>query len=258
MAQKAANLDRRPGRSWRPLLDTAVTASLNGRGQAGLNWRGSADYYYEGALIWLEADVLIRQKTGGKRSLDDFCRRFFGGAGGKPDVQPYTADDVFAMLDEIAPHDWKAFFTTRLESTAPHAPLDGLTQAGWTICYGDAKGLAGRSDFDLSYSLGIRLSTDGTLTEVGLDTVAAKAGLAPGMKVIAVDGRRWTATLLPEALDLAKERDRPLELLMEVDDVVKTVRVDYRGGDRQPRLEREAGRPDLLAEILKPLVRTQK
>ena len=85
LALEAARLDHEPGRTWRPLVDTTVAAQLlyDAR-KEGNAWRRGVDFYPEGVLIWLEADVLIRQQSQGRRSLDDFCKRFCGGQSGPP------------------------------------------------------------------------------------------------------------------------------------------------------------------------------
>ncbi|MGH8142595.1 MAG: peptidase M61, partial [Steroidobacteraceae bacterium] len=48
------------------------------RPQSWRDWQRFEDYYDEGALIWLDADTLIRERSNGQRSLDDFARSFFG------------------------------------------------------------------------------------------------------------------------------------------------------------------------------------
>src|SRR5262249_30006184 len=79
IAWTAGYLDQRPGRTWRPLLDTAVAAQiLYGSRSDWAAWRRSVDFYDESNLIWLEADTIIRRQSQGQRSLDDFCRRFHG------------------------------------------------------------------------------------------------------------------------------------------------------------------------------------
>src|SRR6266487_3648761 len=138
LAGISAYLDRYPGRSWRPLIDTTVAAQLLYFARPeGTAWRRSVDFYREGDLIWLEADVLIRQKTQGRRSLDDFCKTFHGGESGEPKVLPYTLDDVLTALNQVAAHDWREFFQTRVYATNPRAPLGGIEGSGWRLIYQD-------------------------------------------------------------------------------------------------------------------------
>src|SRR5262249_18588068 len=129
LASTGGSLDRANARAWRPPLDTSVAAPPRAAAW-GSNWRGQADYYYEGALIWLEADTIIREASAGRRSLDDFCHAFFGGAGGEPTVHGYRFEDVIAALNEIAPNDWKNFLASRLAATNEHAPTGGIERSG--------------------------------------------------------------------------------------------------------------------------------
>ncbi|HEY8022367.1 MAG TPA: M61 family peptidase, partial [Thermoanaerobaculia bacterium] len=138
VAATAAALDHEPGRTWRPLADTAVAAQLlYGSAHAWGSWRRGTDFYEESLLLWIEVDMLIRQESHGKRSLDDFCRLFYGRPGGAPALKPYTFDDLVTALGQVAEHDWRGFFTARLESLDPHAPLGGIRLAGWKLAYDD-------------------------------------------------------------------------------------------------------------------------
>jgi predicted metalloprotease with PDZ domain len=229
-------------------------------GAGGWNaWRRAADYYDEGTLIWLEIDTKIRQLTDGQRCLDDFCRRFFGGPGGTAEVKPYTLDDIVAGLNAVAPHDWKALLTRRLSETAEHAPLGGLRQGGWRLSFAEkptafekaAQGL--RKEIDLSPSIGLRLSPEGAVADVVPGKAAYKAGLGPGMKVLAVNSRRFGPEVVREALAACKKPGATLELLVENGDIFHTYTLDYHGGARHPRLERLRDQPDLLSKVLAPL-----
>jgi predicted metalloprotease with PDZ domain len=260
LAWIAANQDHnRPGRSWRPLADTAVSAQvLSGLPNAWTADRRALDYYDESGLIWLEADTVIRQKSGGKRSLDDFCRLFFGGATTAPAVVPYTGDDVYAALGQIVPYDWKGFFAERVYAVQPRAPLGGIEGAGWKLVYTDQPNayqtLRARSSkrTDESFSLGVWLKDDGTIDDIAVGAPAWGAGLGPGMRIVAVDGRAWTPEVLGEQIQAAKGGRAPIEIAVQQGDLLKTFKVGYPGGERYPHLERDASRPDLLAPILAP------
>ena len=140
LASIAAYLNDRPGRTWRDLQDTAIAAQiLYAAPTEWSSWRRGVDYYDEGTLIWLEADTMIRKLTNDKKSLDDFCRTFHGGESTPPKVVPYTFDDVVAGLNEVAPYDWRDFFTTRLKSHGPGAPLGGIDNSGWKLVFTDTQ-----------------------------------------------------------------------------------------------------------------------
>ncbi|HEV7515497.1 MAG TPA: M61 family peptidase, partial [Thermoanaerobaculia bacterium] len=258
IAQIAASLDYQAGRAWRPLADTAVTAQTLGGLPSGFGaWRRGADYYDESVLIWLEADTILRQKSNGKASMDDFCHRFHGGTGG-PEVKTYTFDDVVATLAALAPYDWKGFLTARLESTAPHAPLGGVRAGGWKLVYTETpneaiKDREERAKYsDWNFSLGLEVKEDGEIRDVIPGTPAWKAGIGPGMKLLAVNGRAWKKEWVDAALREAKGGNTPIELLVENSDYYKAYSVDYHDGPRYPHLERDPGQPDLLGLNIAP------
>ncbi|MGB7284144.1 MAG: PDZ domain-containing protein [Candidatus Acidiferrum sp.] len=263
LAWLAAYLDERKGRTWRNLEDTAISAQLlYGSPDEYKTWRRDTDYYDEGTLIWLEADTVIRQETKGKKSLDDFCRKFEGGENTGPIMIPYTFEDIVAAMKEVAPYDWLTFFTERLNTHGPGAPLGGLENSGWKLVYNDtandsrAAGEAAQHLTDVQFSLGFLVRDSGgdggdEVIDVIPGSPAAQAGIAPGMKLIAVNGRRWGPDELHAAIEQAKDGNEPIELLIENEDFFRNYRVDYHGGDRYPHLERIDGKPDLLGEIAK-------
>ena len=209
-------------------------------------------------LVWLEADTILRQKSGGKRSLDDFCSRFFGGETGAPTVKTYTRADVVSALDAVATYDWAAFFSARIDAVSARAPLGGIEDSGWRVVYGDTPNgylaarakVAGAADF--GFSLGIWTKPDGTVADVVHGSPAFTAGLAPAMRITAIDGRKWSTEAAEQALERAEKTPRPLEIVVEAADIVRTVRIDYHDGLRHPHLERDPAKPDLLGAILAP------
>jgi predicted metalloprotease with PDZ domain len=263
LAWVAAYLDQRKGRSWRDLEDTAIAAQiLYSSPEEYRTWRRDTDYYDEGTLIWLEADTIIRQESKGKKSLDDFCRKFEGGENTGPKIVPYTFEDIVAALQEIAPYDWKGFFTQRINSHGPGAPLGGIENSGWKLVYSDTPNDNRASNevamhlTDVQFSLGFLVRDSGgengdEISDVIPGSPAALAGLAPGMKLVAVNGRKWNSDDLHEAIKQAKDGQEPIELLIENEDFFQTYHVDYHGGERYPHLEKIAGKPDMLSEIAK-------
>jgi predicted metalloprotease with PDZ domain len=258
LASISARLDNTPGRAWRPLEDTAAAAQLTY--DSSRDWssiRRGVDFYNEGALIWLEADTIIRQQTGGQRTLDDFCRSFFGGGSGMPEVKPYGIDELVSSLDSVCHYDWRKFFEERIDKPTEHAPLGGIENGGWKLVYRDEpnasqKGAESRGRFlDLTYSLGLGASEDGRISDVLPGSAADKAGLAPGMKIVAVNGRKYSERLLREAIKTSLQSHEPIELIAENEQFMKVYRADYHGGARYPHLERVDSKPDLLADIFK-------
>jgi predicted metalloprotease with PDZ domain len=263
LATVAAAYNARPGRTWRDLQDTARMAQvLYNVGGPFDNWRRGTDFYDEGELVWLDVDTTIRKLSGGKKSLNDFAGAFEGlGGNTGPKVVPYTVEDVVTALNAVQPNDWAAFLKERLDSNQPGAPLGGLTNGGWKLVYKDQpnewaameEGAAETVDF--WYSLGLHVQSSGTLGDVLHGGVADKAGLGPGMKLVAVNGRAYDADLLRTAIREAKGTSDPIEFIVENTGFYKVVRVDYHEGERFPWLEREAGTPDRLDDILKPMTK---
>jgi predicted metalloprotease with PDZ domain len=258
VAREAAEMDTQTGRAWRPLEDTAVAAQLlyYAREDYGA-FRRSVDYYPEGALIWLEADVTIRKLSNGSKSLDDFCRAFHGGASSSPSVKPYVFDDVVAALNAVQPYDWKTFLNTRLRSTSAHAPLGGIEGSGWKLSYSSTRSplwIAREEEskiVDLTHSLGFKVKEDGSMIDVVVGGPAARAGVAPAVKLIAVNGRQYNPKVLREAVQEAVAPSKQVELLVKDGEFYFTHRIEYHGGERYPALERDPSKPDLLSEIIR-------
>jgi predicted metalloprotease with PDZ domain len=258
VAGTLAYYSNEPGRNTAPLEDTARASSIRRGFSAWSSERRSQDYYSEGLLIWLEADELIREHSGGKKSLDDFARAFFGdGADTAPLVKPYTRENLIAGLEKIDPYDWAAFFAKRVDAIAP-LPPDVLAHGGYRLGFaskpsefekiqnGESKGV------DAWYSLGFNVRA-GALSDVRLDSPAGNAGLAPGDKLVAVNGRTFTGSQqLDTALTEAKDGSG-ISFIVSRDDAFMTVKIDYRGGPRYPYAERAPTEPDILNAIAKPL-----
>jgi predicted metalloprotease with PDZ domain len=254
----AAALDHTPGRTWRNLQDTADAApELYFSPHAWQSWRRSTDFYEEDTLNWLWADVIIRQQSKGKKTLDDFCHLFHGAPSTAPMVKPYTFDDVVNTLNQVVSYDWRGFWTERLTNHGPGAPLGGIEGSGWKLVYDDVpsemeRGGEANSHFiDVAYSIGLDLREDGTISDTTEGMPAALAGIGPGMKLIAVNGRQYSAEVLRDALRAGKSATAPLELLVENTDYYKTYKINYHGGERYPHLVRDDAKPDLLSEIYK-------
>jgi predicted metalloprotease with PDZ domain len=261
LAAVAAIFDYLPGRTWRPLIDTTVAAQLlyGAPGEWG-SYRRSVDFYDEGWLLWLEVDTLIREQTKGARSLDDFCRRFHGGTSGSPQVAPYGFDDVIATLEAVAPYDWRGFWQQRLHTTAAPAPLGGIERGGWKLAYDEKANtlftsLAGAKPpvIEAAFSLGLWLSAgEGQIADAIRGLPAYEAGVRPGMKLVAINSRKWSPDILHDGLAATKAATGPLDLLVEAGEMYRTYSIDYHGGVREPHLVRAEGKDDVLSKIIAP------
>jgi predicted metalloprotease with PDZ domain len=259
-AYLAAMLDHRAGREWRPLQDTATSVqSLFAAPPEWANWRRSADYYPEGFLVWLEVDNTIRRQTSGKKSLDDFCRLFYGGQSGQPTVVSYKFDDVVNALNQITPYNWAGLLRERINSKSPHSPLNGIENGGWKLTYTDSKNATMDAEektgdrVDLSFSLGVILNNEGEVLDAIPGFPAYLAGVGPGMKIIGVNSRKYSKDVIRTALRGSVSSSGPIELLVENADYYRSFKVDYHGGERYPHLVRNEPQADLLNEVIKPL-----
>jgi predicted metalloprotease with PDZ domain len=261
LALFAADEDAEAGRTWRNLQDTTNDPILNMR--RPLAWRSYSreeDYYVESALIWLDADTWIREKSDGKRSLTDFAKRFFGVDDGAWGERTYTFDDVVAALNAVEPNDWARFLRARLDGHGPGAPLDGLTRGGWKLVYTAEKSAYQKSEegfrkgSDFSYSLGLSVNEDKVINSVQWGSPAFRAGLARGPKLLAVNGLAYEDDdQLATAITQAKTDTAPIELMVQDGKHFRDIKLDYHGGLRYPHLERIPNTPDRLDDILAPL-----
>jgi predicted metalloprotease with PDZ domain len=261
-AEIAAALDHTPGRSWRPLQDTADAAQLLYNAPPEFeSWRRSVDYYPEGFLIWLEADTIIRHQTKGEKSINDFCQIFHGGGNTLPKVVPYTFTDVVETLNKVTPYDWKKFLRDRLDTYGPGAPLGGIMNGGWKLVYDEnpsefTKAMEkARNDVDARFSIGLSLDDKGGIHDVIFDSLAGKAGIAPGTTLVAVNGRKYNPDILRDALKAGKGNGPSLELLVMNGDYYKTYTLNYHDGEKYAHLVRDESKPDVLGDIIKPLAK---
>ena len=257
-AQYAANFEASPGRNWRPLVDTTNQPIISDRTpQAWPSWQRSFDYYPESDLIWLEADTKIRELSGGKKSLDDFAKLFFGMENGTYITRTYTLQDIVTALSTVQPWDWAGFLRARVYDLAPQVPVNGFSQGGYRLVYNDtqpdwmkhAENVRGTS---FATSLGFSLDKDNNVDNVWWDGPAFRAGVTPDMQLEAVNDQKFSVADLREAIISAEKSREPIKLLLKRGDEFVTVTIDYHSGPRYPHLERVEGTPDRLDAILAP------
>jgi predicted metalloprotease with PDZ domain len=256
LALTAAQYDARVGRAWRNVQDTTNDPiASQRRPQPWRSWQRSEDYYSEGQLIWLDADTLIRERTNGARSLDNFARGFFGMNNGAFNENTYTFEDVVAALNAVMPYDWAHFLRERLDAVGGHAPLDGITRGGYRLVF-----TAERSEYqrqaeshnknaDFTYSIGLSLGEGGVITGVQWDGAAFNQGMAVGASIISVNGDAYSAEVLRRAITAAKDNHDPIQLVVKNGDQYRVIDLDYHDGLRYPHLERVRGTPDRLGAI---------
>jgi predicted metalloprotease with PDZ domain len=248
-----------PGRAWRPLVDTTNDPIIASRAaQPWRSWQRSEDYYSEGQLIWTDVDRIIRQRSGGKRSIDDFARAFFGVRDRDYGELTYTFDDVVATLSKVQPYDWRTYLQRKVYDVAAAPPLEGLTEGGYRLVYTAEPTKWWKSaelkvkNTDLSYSGGMVIGVDGKVTSVLWDSAAFDAGVTVGAQIVAVNARTFDADALKQAIKAAAGNGAAPELLIHDGDVYRTVRLDWHGGLRYPRLEKVGKGQGTLDALLAP------
>ena len=259
IANNAAQYSTTPSRQWRAMQDTTNDPIIQQRRpQPWPSVQRSEDYYREGSMVWLDADTLIREKTNGRKSLDDFAKAFFGIEDGNWEAKPYTFDDVVAALNSVVVHDWAGFLRDRVDAVGPDAPapINGVEQGSYRLVWKDTPNAymsqlnkeLGRVDF--VYSLGLQMNKSNRITSVGWNSLAFQQGLTAGWEVVAVNDRAASEDAIKEAITAAKDGGSAITLIVKRDDRFRTVTFDYRDGLRYPHLERVEGTPDRLGDIL--------
>ncbi|WP_321326732.1 peptidase M61 [uncultured Parasphingorhabdus sp.] len=248
LAAIAAGMDQRVGRSWRPLIDTSHDPIIAARRpKPWTSWQRAEDYYNEGLLIWLEADQIIRRESGGKKSLEDFARAFFGGKNGDWGVVTYERQDVIAALNRIQPYDWNAFIEERVYRTSSEAPKDGLVLGGYRLVFVDKPSayiLANdrrRKQLDLSHGIGLIMGSKGAIKSVIWDSPAFRAGLKPGLTISAVNGKAYSDEALKQAIEENRGREGMIDIFAKNGDAYHNFMVDHSDGLRYPALEKITG-----------------
>ncbi|WP_448662180.1 M61 family metallopeptidase [Sphingomonas sp. CJ20] len=248
-----ASLDNRPGREWRPMGDTTHDPIITARAPKGwVSEQRSEDYYNEGLLVWMEVDSILREASGGTKSIDDFARAFFHGRDGDYGVVPYTFDDVVRTLNTIQPYDWRTLLNQRVNDVSQRAPLGGFERNGYKLVYTDQPNKATpKSSTDLVYSLGLGLGGSG-ITSVAWNSPAFEAGLTLADEIVAVNGRGFTNDRLVDAVKAAKGAKDPIRLLLKRGDRFREVAIDYHGGLRYPHLVKTGTGEAGLDKLLQP------
>jgi predicted metalloprotease with PDZ domain len=266
VAYRAAAMAHQTGREWRPLIDTTTAAQLvYGSPSAWSNWRRQTDFYREGQLLWLAVDMKIRTLSQDQRSIDDFATRFFGIDDGSFVTHTYTFDDVVAALNAVQPYDWGTFLHTWLDGTGEQVPLlSGIEASGWRLVYSDrpsgyqnaienvGEGELEGKGVNAMFSVGLFLDNEGNVKDVLWNGPAFKAGLAPGMKLLAIDGHAYSTAVLRSEIAQMQKSGNPLKITAKGDGVTEVYTVEYHDGLKYPHLVQVPGATDYLEQILTP------
>ena len=259
LAVVAAQYANLPARTWRPLLDSTLDPVINPREETEWrSWQRFQDYYDEGSLVWLDVDTLLRSRTQGKRSLDDFAREFFAGGADSPTPKTYELADVIAALNHILPYDWQRFFEDRIALVGQWNPLEGIRRGGYDLVFNDQPGPACTAETArhglhcFTSSVGLTVDGDGIIESVEWNGVAFRAGLSAGMKLMSVNGLAFSPEALLSAIVAAQTSPEPIDIVAEDQDHVDLLHLPYHGGPRYPHLARTSGTADWLDASLQP------
>ncbi len=265
LALTAAEMDAETGRAWRSIEDTTFDSAeprngSGGRSRSWSNWKRGTDYYPEGTLLWLDVDTTMRRLTHGQKSLRDFLQVFLQkGGSGVPRVEPYSLPELQQDLNSVVPNDWASFFQTRIYEIQPHVNTEGIEQGGYRLEYTAdptpyvEQELKENPSLSTWFSVGLNQDKDGNIRDVRVGSAADTARLAPGQKITVVNGRVFSMDVLKEALQAAKGKTTPIQLMVQDEDTVFPVSLSYSDGLRYPRLSRVNNMPDMLSEILTPM-----
>jgi predicted metalloprotease with PDZ domain len=256
LAQAAGKSALVKGRAWRPVQDTTLDPIIAARSDLPwLSWQRSEDYYSDGKLVWLDVDTLIRERSGEKRSLDDFGRAFFGGCQGEVQTIPYELEDILRVLEEICPYDWDQFFHRHIAERREQPPFGGIERGGYRLVFkeqpNDFHRDADKQEglLDLGHSLGLSLDTEGKIKEVIWDGPAFRAGATAGSQVLAVNGWTFSDNAMQTALAACRQSG-VTRLLVRRLKHCEELEIRYDGGPRYPHLVRNQEMPR-LGDILK-------
>jgi len=256
LALDAAEVSHRPGRAWRPLADDVTYPTFMLRQPVPWrDWQRRRDYYDEGVMLWLAVEARLRERSGGRRGLDDFAHAFFAGATPDAPARTYTFEALCAALEAVAPGDWADYLTGWLEADDKLDTSTGLKALGWDLAFSDIPTETFRQHeaelggVDLSYSLGMVVAAEGRIAAVSWEGPAFAAGLAPRSKIVAVGREPFSTERLLEAV--RRSQTAPVSLTVEQDGRQDEYCLPYSGPLRYPGLMRASSRPDRLTRLLK-------
>ncbi|MGH8126719.1 MAG: M61 family metallopeptidase, partial [Rhodanobacteraceae bacterium] len=177
----------------------------------------------------------------------------------------YTFNDLVDALNKVQPYGWAGFLHNWLDGVGRQVPLLlGVDEAGWRLAYTDkpsryqsalenvGEGELEGSGVNAMPSVGLFLSRRGRVIDVLWQGPAFKAGFAPGMQLVAINGQRYSTSALHAAIAQAQQSKKPLQIRVRVDGLSKLYTIHYDGGLKYPQLIRANGKTDYLKQILAP------
>jgi predicted metalloprotease with PDZ domain len=158
----------------------------------------------------------------------------------------------------VQPYDWRAYLQRKVYDVAAQPPLEGITQGGYRLVFTDQPSewiksaeMNGKNR-DLTYSGGLVVGNDGKISSVLWDSAAFNAGLTIGSEIVAVNGRKFDMDSIKQAIKGAAGSGSAPELLVHDGEVYRTVKLDWHGGLRYPRLVKVGTGRGTLDALLAP------
>lgn len=257
LALDAALVANRSGREWKTLADSTLDVLyMPGRAVAWRDWQRREDYYSEGVLLWLDVDARLREFSQNTISIDQFAHRFFSTHGSVEGISTYSFEDVCDTLNALSPADWASVLNQHLFTHAASDAIAGLARAGWQLTYTSTptetfvQDEAEAGVINLDFSIGAQLRPNGSVRSVTWNGPAFRAGLSPGIQVVAVNGQPFSSAVLLSAV--ADSTSTPLRLMLQDGDTHRDITVPYAGPLRYPHLQRIPNTPDRLTPLLAP------
>ena len=257
LALDAALVANRSGREWKTLADSALDVLyMPGHPVSWRDWQRREDYYPEGVLLWLDVDARMRELSQNKVSIDQFAQLFFATHGSVERISTYSFQDVCDTMNKLAPADWKTFLNQHLFTHASSDAIAGLARAGWQLIYTSVptetflQDEADAGVINLDDSIGAQFRPNGSVRSVMWNSPAFRAGLAPDISVVAVNGQPLSSAVLLSAI--ADSASTPLRLTLQDGETHRDAIVFYAGPLRYPHLERIPNTPDRLTSLLAP------
>ena len=199
LAQQITRHLRTPGRFRQSVSDSSLDAWTKYYKQDENSPNAIVSYYVKGALIALCLDLLLREKTGDRVSLDHLMRRLwqdFGRVGRGVGVQ-----DIQRLAFELCGDELADFWPLALHGTGelPLAELLARRGLDWSLRAAEsATDTGGKPGTDKPPGSSIGIKVQGgeggaTLQHVYSDGPAMRAGLSAGDVLIAVNDLRVSA-----------------------------------------------------------------
>ncbi len=247
----------RGGRAWKTLADSTLDVLyMPGHPVIWRDWQRREDYYPEGVLLWLDVDARLRELSQNRVSIDQFAQRFFATHDRVESISTYSFQDVCDTLNTLAPADWKSFLNQHLFTHAASVAIAGLKRAGWQLTYTSSptetflQDEADAGVINLDDSIGAEFRPNGSVRSVTWNGPSFRAGLSPGVHVVAVNGHPFSSSVVRSAI--VDSATVPISLTLQDDEMHRDVIVPYAGPLRYPHLERIPETPDRLTALLAP------